>query len=176
VTFAGLVAEGYDQDDTVFISSSITALGQSQELFTDVGVPLCNQDYLTADADNEYGDCPNNGVYNFTVNYQLPVLDAMTGWFATGWTGTAYLKLEDNTSLLGECTMSIETFVTSGSNSGFMRTPSAKSAAGISVGVLAALMLGCCYFWCCCCKKRNVKDVDESEFIRMKDSKSLSWR
>jgi hypothetical protein len=110
-------------------------------------------------SNSDYSNCPNDGSYPFLVTYTLPSAGKESqSWLASGWRGNGYLRLygaENETMLIGECQMTVSTFVTKQPNSSSrFADPSAAMVAGITIGSLAALLLLCCSCYCCC-RHRN---------------------
>ncbi|KAL7575563.1 hypothetical protein ACA910_020139 [Epithemia clementina (nom. ined.)] len=108
--------------------------------------------------------CPANGKYPFSIRYKLPDADhPAVSWMATGWSGTSdfylYAKSEEeggDSYPLGQCTITLSTFVTPSATEGLLHTPSAATTAGIVLAsaVAAGLLAMYCY---CCVKQRKRK-------------------
>jgi hypothetical protein len=152
VFYTGLEDSGV-VDNTAYATAELSLFTLNYNLFEDLAIPLCD-DSMTA---NEGYECPADGSYNYAVTYNLPSAGAESqSWLASGWQGTGQIQLfaaESADTLIGDCTLSLSTFVTEKSGSK-LQTPSASVAFGTLAGVLVAALL-LCVFCCCCRKKRN---------------------
>jgi hypothetical protein len=172
------------QNNVGYLSAELQLMTLEYTFFEFLPVPLCfynekayefqqeveGEDGSRRLSDNDYANCPNDGSYPFLVTYTLPSAGkGSRSWLASGWSGNGYLRLyaaENENMLIGECQMTVSTYVTkqSSSSSGFFDTPSAAMVAGITIGSLAALLLLCCSCYCCCRRQyRESKKVSLSE-------------
>jgi hypothetical protein len=121
-------------------------------------VPLCFYDETASEfeevegnrrmAENDYSNCPDDGSYPFLVTYILPWGPCRKGHPQKyDWHNDGYLRLyaaENENTLIGECQMTVHTFMEH-SISDDRGTLPAASVAGIAIGSMAALLLLC---WC----------------------------
>jgi hypothetical protein len=164
-------------DNTAYATAELSLFTLNYNLFEDLAIPLCD-DSMTA---NEGYECPADGSYEYAVTYNLPSAGAESqSWLASGWQGTGQIQLfaaENATTMVGECTLSLSTFVTKNS-SNKLQTPAASVVFGTLAAVLVASLL-LCIFCCCCSKKKRAaragKDpsVDKvMDFRRMTEDSS----
>ena len=133
---------------------------------------------------DQYGQCPNNGSYPYKIQYVLPSAGKESAsWMASGWTGTGiiemYAQRNDNMKI-GECKLSLATFVTKQNKESLLNTPSAAATAGIALAVIFATLLMCMYCYCCIRSRKTKKDRLEagddvtSSFRRLDDDDNHS--
>jgi hypothetical protein len=154
-------------DNTAYATAELSLFTLNYNLFEDLAIPLCD-DSMTA---NEGYECPADGSYNYAVTYNLPSAGAESqSWLASGWQGTGQMQLfaaENGTTMIGDCTLSLSTFVTEKSGNK-LQVPAASVAFGTLAGVLVASLL-LCVFCCCCRKKRNAtaasKDLSQDKVM-----------
>jgi hypothetical protein len=138
----------------------------SYNLFELMEIPFCDES-MTA---NEGYECPADGSYDFGISYTLPSAGKESqSWLASGWSGSGLIQIfsskDSNATVIGECNLSLSTFVTSSAESGY-ETP----AASIVFGVLAATFLAVALLalYCCCCRKKKTATEDKvMDFRRM---------
>jgi len=139
-------------DNVAYLSSDIEMMTLTYNLNEYQPFTLC--EYMTASNSNQ-NDCPGDGTYGFTVNYQLPSAgDERSSWLASGWNGQGTFKVYaemDESMMIGMCTFYMKTYVTPDANRGVFQTPSAAAAIGITLGATAAFVLFCVYWRCCRC-------------------------
>jgi hypothetical protein len=173
VTYSGVDQTGI-QNNQAYVSSELAFPTMNFNILNMMKIPLCDES-LVADSGNT-NECPGDGTFSYYVYYNLPKSGTESAsWMASGWTGTGYIEIyaEANVNMMiGRCSMDLQTYVTASEEKGYLRTPSAATAAGISLAALAALSLLC--FWCCCCMgRRKSKTSHEGEettsFTRMND-------
>jgi hypothetical protein len=143
-------------------------------------VPLCFYDETASEfeevegnrrlADNDYSNCPDDGSYPFLVTYVLPWGPCRKGHPQKyDWHDDGYLRLyaaENENSLIGECQMTIHTFMEHSiidSLDSLLDTLSAATVASIMIGSLAALLLLCCS--CCYCYRRQYRESKKVSHI-----------
>lgn len=180
VTYNGVSNSGIT-NDAAYIKADLSMWTLSFNLFDMLQVPLCDSSFV-ADANNQ-NDCPGDGSFDFELAYKLPSAGGeSTSWLASGWQGTGTIQMfaqQDETMLIGDCTLALRTFVTSSSSAqkSLLSTPSAAASVGIASAVAAVIALMCLYCYCCMKKKRQkgkiqVVDEDSSRFVRMEEDKS----
>lgn len=116
-----------------------------------------NEDYY----DN--AGCPGDGTYPFSIEYVLPSAGTESAsWLASGWQGTGLLEMyaqRNDAMKIGECTLTLATYVTKKNEDVLLGTPSAAATAGIILAIIFAAVLMCCYCYCCI-KKRQTKKAE----------------
>jgi hypothetical protein len=172
VFYSGLEDSGV-VDNTAYASSELSLFTLTYNLFDDLAIPLCDES-MTA---NEGYECPADGSYNYGITYTLPSAGKESqSWLASGWQGSGEIKLyaaESATTLIGDCTLSLSTFVTQDSESSSkLKTPAASVVAGTLAGLLVAGLL-LCVACCCCGKKRKTVDAARSD---PKEDKVMDFR
>lgn len=179
VQYYGLVdQENATANDVVIMDAnlyfSLTGYTHSQNLISDLAMPLCN-DALLADEGNEDGDCPSDGKYIFDTVYNMPQVDSpYMSWAASGWSGELVLEMYLNSTqdLVGKCTMQVQTLVTGSYEEGAFRSmPSAKTVSLAVFGSLMAVLLLCLY--CCCTRNKSSSDDSIKEGL-LKDNASTT--
>jgi hypothetical protein len=120
--------------------------------------------------------CPEDGGYSYSVQYKLP--DAgkeQASWLVTGFTGSGVLQVyaqQDESRMIGQCYLTLQTFVTVNEDHGIFQVPTAATALGVALGLLVATLLMCAYCYCCPSKK-TIKYIDgddaTSHFRRLEE-------
>jgi len=181
VNYNGVEDTGIE-DNLAFITSDLSFWTLDFNLFDMLSVPLCD-DTMTAD-ENNANDCPGDGSYSYSVVYKLPNSGSdSASWLASGFEGSGFIRMyaeADESMMIGECILNLQTFMTETEESGLLRTPSAAAATGIALAVLAVVAMTCLYCYCCCRRRPdtrkqprgNPEDSLESMFQRMEDEKS----
>jgi hypothetical protein len=186
------VANSGTNGESVYLSAELSLFSIDFSLVNKVNVPLCYDGEDEAAGDEEAADeeaagdggrrleeyeCPNDGSYAFSVQYVLPTAGKeTTSWLASGWTGTGVVQMyaqANDQMLIGECILTLSTFVTKEDTSSLLSTPSAAATAGIILAVVLAAILMCFYCYCCVksrkSRKESLEEGDDvtSNFRRM---------
>lgn len=107
-------------------------------------------------------ECPADGSYPFSIQYVLPSAGTeQASWMATGWTGTGLLQMyaqRNDQMKIGECRLTLSTYVTKKDESSLLGAPSAAATAGIIIALIFAAMLMCCYCYCCIKTRKTKKE------------------
>lgn len=169
------------------MTTDVSLLTLNYNFFELMPINLCS-DYLAENENNE-GGCPADGSYDFSVTYGLPSAgEESTSWLASGWAGSGVIQIfatEDGSTLIGECTFNLKTYVTPSADKGVFQTPSAAVTVGIVLGALAVFALVCLYCYCCCRKRRRQRTSNDNKstggetssfsfFRRMDDKKTVT--
>lgn len=189
-------------NDIAYISASLSLFSISFDLVNKQVVPLCYESQQGDAQQEDYGDeaaaaqedggarlrflndngaqCPSDGSYSYSVHYVLPSAGSESAsWLASGWTGTGILEMyaqRNDAMKIGECHLTLSTYVTKQNNESLMGKPSAAATAGILLAVLLAALLMCFYCYCCIRSRKVKKDGLEpgdditSNFRRMDTS------
>lgn len=144
-------------------------------------IQLCSENLVSGDENQS--ECPGDGSYSYSVQYKLPSAgDDKTLWLASGFQGDGVIQMfaeEDERMLIGECQVTLKTYVTRTEENmyGPFETPSAAASIGMILALSALIGLCCCYSYCCIrCKKRNTEEIineKEAGFVRMEDEKPV---
>jgi hypothetical protein len=148
------------ENNIAYATANITLFHLNFNLFEFKPISLCDADTVTSNTG--YGgyayDCPTDGSYNYVVNYTLPSAGNPTqSYLGSGWTphGVIQMYAEADASLLiGECNITLATYVTPVSGQQY-QAPSASVASAAILGTLLCLTL--LLFCCCCCTKTKPK-------------------
>jgi hypothetical protein len=185
------VADSGTNGESLYVSAELSLFSIDFSLVNKVSVPLCydgeeeaaDEEAADEEAANDGGrrleeyECPNDGSYAFSVQYVLPTAGKeTTSWLASGWTGTGVVQMyaqANDQMLIGECILTLSTFVTKEDTSSLLSTPSAAATAGIILAVVLAAILMCFYCYCCVksrkSRKESLEEGDDvtSNFRRM---------
>ena len=131
----------------------------------------------------DYGNCPADGCYPFSVEYVLPSAgNDSAAWLASGWQGSGTVEMfaqRNDKYKIGMCTLALSTHVTKADSSSLLNAPSAAATAGIILAIVLAAILMCCYCYCCIrsrkTKKENLDAGDDvvSSFRRLDEDSDL---
>jgi hypothetical protein len=150
VKFLGVDESGL-VDGFAFVSANLELRSLEYELLQYLQVPICGQ-YLF-DEENNDGECPNDGVYEFSLPYVFPDEESKLSWLASGWEGTSeiafYSEANNIHSVIGCCKLHFTTAVTPLPNEhGFaakIPVPSAKVTVLAVIAFASLLVLSCLY-------------------------------
>lgn len=126
--------------------------------------------------------CPDDGGYDYTVDYKLP--DAgkeQASWLVTGFTGSGVLQMyaqQDESMMIGQCYLTLQTYVTVNEEHGLFQTPTAATALGVALGIVVATLLMCAYCYCCSSKKKPKYiegDDATSHFRRLEEDVPVTY-
>jgi hypothetical protein len=127
-------------------------------------------------------ECPDDGGYDYSVNYKLP--DAgkeHASWLVTGFTGSGVLQMyaqQDESMMIGQCYLTLQTYVTVNEAHGLFQTPTAATAIGVAIGLIVATLLMCAYCFCCASKKKPKYiegDDATSHFRRLEEDVPVTY-
>eukprot|EP00977_Amphora_coffeiformis_P020353 scaffold8130_cov164-Amphora_coffeaeformis.AAC.5 len=131
----------------------------------------------------DYGNCPADGCYPFSVEYVLPSAgNDSAAWLASGWQGTGTIEMfaqRNDQYKIGMCSLTLNTFVTKEDSSSLLSAPSAAATAGIILAIILATVLMCCYCYCCIRSRKTKKESLEagddvtSNFRRLDEDSDL---
>jgi hypothetical protein len=159
------------QNATGYGTADMKLMSLEYHLFNDLPIKFCG-DWIYKGAYN-WNSCPGDGTYDFNVPYTLPPSQDMTTWFATGWSGSAYLSIlaekGDANSLIASCEMHLSTYTTTSRADGWKSLPSAATASMAVVATIAAMVMICC---CLACRKSRKYVTDEptqSEYVTFEE-------
>lgn len=161
VVYDGLVdAVGASEDDILYINSTISfsIAGYKtfqQSMLEATEVPVCPDYYRSNEDGSKIGDCPEDGAYTFSADYNFPDIEGYwIDWAASGFKGKIYFDIffnEVDDVLAGRCEMEIETVSTQTYafkvNGKDESAPTGRLGAIIALSVLCAAILCCCH--CC---------------------------
>jgi hypothetical protein len=181
VVYYNGVANSGVENDVAYLTANLALWTLDFNLFDMMQIPLCSST-LVADANNQNA-CPGDGTQAFEIPYSLPSAGSnATSWLASGWESSGIIQIfaqQDETMKIGECVLSLKTYVTrSSSEKSLISTPSAAASVGIALAVAAVLAMLGLYCYCCMKKRKNKSkiqttgDTDESYFKRLEDEKS----
>jgi hypothetical protein len=196
VYYNGVTNSGIE-NNVAYMTADLSLWSLHFNLVDMLQVPLCDES-MVADSSNQ-NECPGDGAHKYEFEYLLPTAGSEhTSWLASGWKGTGLIQLfaEQNENMkIGECTLSLNTYVTRKSaQKNLLGMPSAATALGMLVALLIVLAALAMYVYCCCCNRKNrpnrirVKkdrinsvtydrddenDEDAAHFKRMEDEKSF---
>ncbi|CAB9512722.1 expressed unknown protein [Seminavis robusta] len=183
-------------DGYAFASASMMFVGVLIDMLQYLQVPICGDYISTGYGDDDRGEeveCPEDGTYNFFLQYPLPDETSKAVWVATGWDAHAeisfYSEANNPESLIGVCELTFITAVTAGQGSSPLEKipiPSAMVTAMVILAFAGFLIITCFYRMirdCCCGKKKKtsdkLKELEEAttiaeaksttEFTKMKD-------
>lgn len=159
--------EKYTYNGTGYASSNLRLLSVEYNLFDDFPIDFCGEwvDAYAYNITENITSCPYmDDLYYFNVPYTLPFDDDdITTWFATGWSGASTLEVRngytDDSTLLADCTMHWNTYVTPSGAEGWKTMPSAAHTGIVFLSVLTAILCCCTYMTCCRRRKQHVTDV-----------------
>jgi hypothetical protein len=179
VYYSGVENSGI-QDNMGYVTADLSLWTVDFNLLDMLPINLCDET-MVADESNQNA-CPGDGTQNFEVVYNLPSAGKeQTSWLASGWDGSGLIQIfaaQDETMKIGECSLSLKTYVSrpAGERKSLLSTPSAAAAVGISLAVAAVLALLMLYCVCCCKRRKEkntkVQDDEASRFQRMEEEKS----
>jgi hypothetical protein len=177
--YSGVQNSGIE-NNMAYVTAALSLWTIDFNLLDMMPVPLCD-DTMVADANNQNA-CPGDGTFDFSLVYKLPSAgDNRTSWLASGWEGSGLIEMfaqQDNTMKIGECSLSLKTYVSrpEGQRTSLLSTPSAAATVGIVLAAIAVVVLSMIYCYCCCKrrKEKNSKNQDDdvSRFQRMEEEKS----
>ena len=148
VLLANSTDNGYT--NTGYVSAKLQLMTLQYDLFEFLPFGFCG-DWITEQNGNNA--CPGNGTYYFSVPYELPDDNDFRTWFATGWQGTAYLKIfqtrSEDSPLLAHCRLHFRTYVT---DNGDFTLPSAAQATLFLFAILGGMIS---ILVCITCRKKK---------------------
>jgi hypothetical protein len=150
-------------NNLAYATANISLFNLNFNLFEMKPIYLCD-DY-TMTANEGYGGyeytCPGDGSYNYAVNYTLPSAGKQSqSWLGSGWQPHGVIQMfaeADSSMLIGECNLTLATYVTPASGQQY-QTPPASLVSAVVLGTLLAL--GLLWFCCCCCTKNQEQKTD----------------
>jgi hypothetical protein len=151
------VADAEITNNVAYATANVSLFNLDFSLFEMKPIYLCSD---AVKGNSAYGgyqyNCPNDGSYNYSVNYTLPSAGSKS-YLGSGWTPSGTIKLfsqKDSSMLIGSCNITLTTYVTPQSGQEY-QTPSASIVSAAVLGTLLALTL--LLFCCCCCTKTKPK-------------------
>jgi len=153
----------YSVNGTGYASANLRLLSVEYNLFEAFPIDFCGNGITSYN--NSDTECPySDGMHYFNLPYTLPFDDDdITMWFATGWSGVSTLQVRngytDDSTLLVDCKLHWNTYVTPSQAEGFQTMPSAAQAGIVLASVLSAILCCCCYMVCCRRRGKHVTDA-----------------
>lgn len=171
------------QDNQAYLTFDMHFLTLDLKPFEMKQISLCSGNLVSGEENQSA--CPGDGSYSYSVQYRLPSAgDGHPLYLASGFQGKGIIRMfaeQDERMLIGECHLTLKTYVTRTEENmyGPFETPSAAASVGMALAVSALIGLCCCYSYCCIRRKSNTQELNvenEALFSRMEDNEALFSR